>query len=82
MTKAFLDIGVLKHLIETQGRIPLGQLTTMFGTRPSDSEYGPKSTMLYYQIQQAIQQGAQVLYINMESTIDDARFQLLGLDNK
>ena len=62
------------------GGIPAGQLSCIAAwRRPGDPI---KSDIMSYVIHQAVIQGVQVLYIDVESTIDEARFQQPGLDNK
>ena len=63
------------------GGIPRGQLVCFAAHRSLD-DFGPKSDVTSHVIQQAVNQGVPVLYINMESTIDEAHFKQLGLDNK
>ena len=53
-----------------------------FAVPRSLDDFGPKSSIALHIIHQAVIRGVPVLYINMESTIDDAHFKQLGLDNK
>lgn len=63
------------------GGIPAGQLCCFVAHRPPFDE-GPKSSIMLHTIHQAVIQGVPVLYTNVESAIDEAHFQQLGLDNK
>lgn len=73
-----LDIENIRHRFPT-GAIPKGQLASWGFPRPHD---GFRSSYYYDLIKNAVDEGKQVLYLNLEGSIDPEWLQSFGINNQ